>query len=152
MSEHLREAWRRTATPTPPPVLYHYTSTYHFTLIRQMGHLRLTDSNIDLFGGGPGVVWLTTTSAAAGNGLEGSALDKSEIRFEVPTAGLPIHHWPVWSREQGIDEGWYNALASAGGNPETWWVCTAPIEMHRTKVTVRTPEGYLPVAEEDLRP
>ena len=114
-----------------PPVLYHYTSEIHLPAILRSGHLRLTDSNIGFDGSGPKVVWLTTTTDPGGNGLDGG-FDKGAVRLTIDASGLPVHHWPTWSFEQGIEGFWYDALDSAGGGgSENWWVCTREIPLDR---------------------
>lgn len=115
---------RRTARVVPPR-LFHYTAGFHLGSIVTEKTLRTSESNIDISGAGPRVVWLTDADSdqhgwAAGGG-------KGQVRITVGTGGLPIFWWPEWSRAQGIEEFWYNALAASGGDPETWWVCTEPI-------------------------
>jgi len=48
------------------------------------------------------------------------------VRLTVEARGA--WHWPEWSRQQGISEAWYEALANSGGDPEHWWVSPQPIE------------------------
>lgn len=120
-----------TAAARTPAVLYHYTSGIHLPEILSSGHLRLTESNIEISGAGPGVVWLTTTIDPGGNGLDGG-YDKGSVRLTIDASGLPVHHWPTWAFEQGIEGYWYDALDKAGGNgSENWWVCTQPIPLDR---------------------
>lgn len=115
----------------PPAVLYHYTSQIHLPRILSSGHLRLTDSNIEISGAGPPVVWLTTTVDPGGNGLDGG-YDKGSVRFTVEPPNRSTFHWPTWAFEQGIEGYWYDALDSAGGGgSENWWVCTEPIPLDR---------------------
>lgn len=114
-----------------PPVLYHYTSEMYLGMILTSGHLRLTESNIGYDGSGPRVVWLTTTRDPGGNGLDGG-FGKGRVKITIDASGLPLHHWPTWSFEQGIEPVWYDALDSAGGGgSENWWVCTREIPLGR---------------------
>lgn len=114
-----------------PPVLYHYTSEMYLGMILTSGHLRLTESNIGYDGSGPRVVWLTTTRDPGGNGLDGG-FGKGRVKITIDASGLPLHHWPTWSFEQGIEPVWYDALDSAGGGgSENWWVCTREIPLDR---------------------
>lgn len=129
--KHLTAGWQATAkSRNPPESLFHFTSTMHLPAILRARSLRLTESNVDISGAGPGVVWLTETTEGAGNGL-GQGGFKDQVRFSIPSVMLYgyLHWWPSWSREQGIQEFWYKALeaASGGGNPDNWWVCTGAI-------------------------
>ncbi len=38
-----------------------------------------------------------------------------------------LHHWPVWSREQGIHPLTYRGLAETGGDPNSWWITLSPV-------------------------
>lgn len=117
----------RLGAKATPSTLYHYTSEMHLPAILSDGGLRLTESNIDFMGNGPGVVWLTDTASGDGNGVYGF---KSQVRITV-RPGSRTFWWPEWSREQGIEDFWYESLDTAsGGGPgagEHWWVSTAQI-------------------------
>ena len=110
--------------------LYHFTSTHHWPAIIAAEFLKTTESNIGSvnelwkpFGEhvGPDVVWLTDMPeiTAKGCGLNGSRLDKTEIRITVEVADAIS--WPAFAAKHGINKKWYRALGS-GRRPETWWV------------------------------
>lgn len=78
--------------------LYHYTSTAH---LRGIGRYGLTvgdvPTNLPLVEGKIGI-WLTTSPSAVNHGLEGSAVDKTEVRMavELPDA-KPLCKWDDWA-------------------------------------------------------
>lgn len=133
---------RKTAAAIPE-FLFHYTAGFHFQSILTEKVLRTTESNIEMSGAGPRVVWLTDVDTSSHGWAAGGA--KGEVRFTVSTRGLPIFWWPEWSRAQGIEEFWYNALASAGGgNPENWFVCTEPIGIdHWANIESHSDGGFV---------
>lgn len=146
--KHLTAGWQKLAK-TPPQWLYHFTSTMHLPAIIQSGNLRLTESNIEISGAGPGVVWLTETTDPGGNGLTTGF--KDQVRFTIPANSLRgyLHWWPEWSREQGIEEFWYEALhaASGGGHPDNWWVATAPIPLFICDIEIKQGTSWVPMPE-----
>jgi hypothetical protein len=110
-------------------MLYHFTSPEHLKSIEADGVITTTESNVNAFGGGPRVVWLTDDPDPGKAGwAEGSLYDKTAVRItvEVPDA----YPWLAWAGEQGIEEYWKNALVSAGGGPDaaaSWWVVERPV-------------------------
>ena len=107
--------------------LFHYTCTAHLQAILNSSFIKTTESNIKEDGSGTRVVWLTSNYRPPLSSWEqGSIVDKSEIRITVAISQKEIHHWPTWSRKQGISERWYSALASVG-NPQEWYVVERPL-------------------------
>ena len=111
-------------------ILYHFTCREHLDKILSDQNLRVTESNISgrREHAGPDVVWLTTNPdpSAHGHGLAGSATDKTAIRFTVELDKRNVHKWRDWAAGRGIDRGWMQILASAGGS-STWRVVERPI-------------------------
>lgn len=107
-------------------VLYHYTSTFHLPQIFQSKFLKLTESNLrlDKTMYKP-VVWLTTVLEPTGQGLEGSIVDKTEVRITVEHKEK-YKYWKVWSRKNKIPKIWADSL-ERNQKPETWWVSTEEI-------------------------
>ena len=133
--------------------LYHYTSKFHFDLIKRDKVLKTTDavlrkesrfvtetitrpdgtsaSTRKLAGqsnGDPEVVWLTTIDTRRQGWMYGSTVDKGAIRIAVNVRDP--QRWPEWSRAHGIDPKWYRALAKAGGkrgDAKHWYVVERPI-------------------------
>lgn len=109
-------------------VLYHYTSMVHLPRILQAGFLKLTESNLrlDRVGYKP-VVWLTEDSNVVGHGLEGSSVDKTEVKITVEHK-KSYDYWKAWSRKNKIPKQWAAALERKQ-KPETWWVSTTVIPL-----------------------
>ena len=122
--------------------LYHFTSNtgFHLEPILAQGVLRPTESNIGSpYPGhkphgldcGPRVVWLTETPdmSRGDNGLSGSVVDKTRIRFTVEVADAV--KWTDFSKKHGIDKRWYAILDKiGGGTAKFWWVVPRPILAH----------------------
>jgi len=123
-------------------VLYHYTSTYHLPAILRTEYLKLTESNLKAptqeevvnllkYGGYDSTslykpcVWLTTSNKTEGHGLDGSAVDKTEIKITVRWQ-KDFQNWKVWSRANGINKKWAKALEK-GRNSNSWWISEKPI-------------------------
>lgn len=67
--------------------------------------------------------------------------DKTVVRITVEVPDDEAHHWPEWSRRQGIRNMLYKALALAGGDPEQWWVVARPIPREEWVEIVDTGTG-----------
>jgi hypothetical protein len=109
--------------------LYHFTSAFHLPAILESGYLKTVESNVSFKRehAGPDVVWLTTSpTPEAGNGLQGSAVDKSEIRFTVEVDKRSVHKWREWAKARGSSPDAMAILARAGGS-NSWRVVAAPI-------------------------
>lgn len=109
--------------------LYHFTSAEHLQEILQSGYLKTVESNVSLKKehSGPDVVWLTTSpSADAGHGLQGSAHDKTRIRFTVDVDKRNVHKWREWAKARGSSQETMAILARSGGSA-SWRVVAAPI-------------------------
>lgn len=104
-------------------ILFHFTSLSHYKVwgIEEDGYIDVTESNIKSDGSGPRVVWLTNDpNREAHIWKNGSAVDKTQVLIVVRVDN-PFW-WPEWSKEQGIDEEWYDTLAKSGGHPHQWYV------------------------------
>ncbi len=129
---------------SPLTRLYHYTAptTSHLGSILAEGRIRTTESNISSSQehAGPDVVWLTDSDDPA---EQEWVTDVSPFkRLAVLVVELPpdrVHHWPPWSREHGIEDAVYEGLAATGGDPESWWVTTTPIQKWNITALVIAP-------------
>lgn len=146
-----------------PKLLYHYTApiTSHLGSILADGRIRTTKSNLSSARehGGPDVVWLTDSDNPGEQ--EWVTTVSPWKRLAVLVVELDpsrVHHWPEWSRAQGIDEVMYSGSVSSGGDPSHWWVSTTPIQKWDIRALVIAPlslEGGQQVerrafADEDL--
>lgn len=119
--------------------LYHYTSTWHLPQILNDGYLRLTRGVIDDM-----AVWLTTTTTSIGNGLEGSVVDKGEIRFILKD--IRVIRWRDYKKKiirgKDIDykKEYVNALET-GQKPHTWWLVTDCIDLINVEAIENTKTG-----------
>jgi hypothetical protein len=124
-----------------PSLLYHYTgpTASHLGSILAEGRIRTTRSNIspERERSRPDVVWLTDSADPKAQTwiLNPQVNAGAALVVELPVER--VHHWPAWSREQGLDE----AAASAGGSggPNSWWVTTKPVERWQIKRLVIAP-------------
>lgn len=115
-------------------VLYHYTSGWAIESIWQQGLLRLTESNLSAGADRTQkVVWLTEddnpNKQEWAGGIGGGPMFKTQYRITVdPSRVRGLHRWAEWSRTNGIEEWWYDALdKSGGGGAEQWWVATEEV-------------------------
>ncbi|WP_427129319.1 hypothetical protein [Pseudarthrobacter sp. S9] len=114
-------------------ILYHFTSTTHLPRILESGYLKTVESNVSLKRehAGPDVVWLTTkTSADGGHGLQGSAVDKTAIRFTVDLDKRAVHKWKEWAKRQGSNEQVMDTLSRAGGSA-SWRLTTSQVPLEQ---------------------
>ena len=126
-------------------LLWHFTSSHHLPSILREGVLRVTESNVSITEdhAGPDVVWLLDQPVAdAPHGLDGGALDKREVRFEVRTQAV---RWTDWIKTQPIEQVWLAALLRAGGGIEAarhWYIALDPIpESQWESVAIRQNDG-----------
>jgi len=102
--------------------LYHYTSTFHLPQIISSGELKLTRGILDDW-----AVWFTTSKDPSGNGLEGSCVDKYEIRFVMKD--IPAMKWKDYKKKftkgdnKVLKQKWADAL-EVNQKPGTWWLTT----------------------------
>lgn len=88
------------------------------------------------------VVWLTNSRDGLGIGLDHDEAD-ARVAVEVDDA----HHWPAWSKAQGIHPSWARYLAE-GRDPRTFkprasWVATRALAWPEWRaIEVRTPDGW----------
>lgn len=127
----------------PVRTLYHFTSRYHLPRIGSSGVLNTTESNVSVRRehAGPDVVWLLDTpTAGAPHGLDGSAVDKREVRITVRTRAML---WSEFDRRHPCD--WRaDFLARGGGEVAAshWYVALRPIPISEwVSVSVRQPDG-----------
>ena len=111
-------------------VLYHYTSIYHLPTILETGFLKLTESNlrIDIEMHKP-VVWATTTKEPNGYGLglDGSMVDKTEIRIHL-RKNNNFMHWSRFKKQNKHDKNFVQAIEK-NRSPKTWWVSSQIIPL-----------------------
>ncbi len=101
--------------------LFHYTSTLHLPMIMESKCLTLTESNLvyekPMY---KPCVWLTTSEDPKNNGLDGSIVDKTEIKITVKWQKY-LKFWVAWSKSNKIDKSWAKELTK-GENPSSWWI------------------------------
>lgn len=124
--------------------VYHFTSRYHLPMIFKSGYLKLTESNLkaptsredalpkpdhELI---KPVVWLTRDAIPMGLSLEGSIIDKTEIRI---TLRKRDHYepWILWSRKNRINKTWAKCL-ERGNNPNGWYISEKIIPLNSSEV------------------
>jgi hypothetical protein len=66
------------------------------------------------------VVWLTADPNPK-NQTWARDIEKRDIRIVVSVPRKDAKNWPIWARQQGCPERWYESLAS-WGRPEDWYV------------------------------
>lgn len=125
-------------------ILYHFTSTWHLPQILEDGYIGVTESNLSRHRehAGPDVAWFTKSPTVAGTTfLQGTVVDKTEIRFIVDVPSGDAHKWWTWARRRGIDLRWARGLAAAGGSA-FWYVIERPVPAAewRNVTNVRTGE------------
>ena len=113
---------------------YHFTSTVHLPVILEAGLLKLTESNVDALipHAGPDVVWLLDVPQIDHHhGLEGSAVDKTEVMF---TVDVPAINWLDWTWGASMDPRDRSRFIEVAGGMEAaehWYVWPAPIPRRR---------------------
>jgi hypothetical protein len=115
--------------------LYHYTSSFHLPMILSTGYLKLTESNLkepkntrieygivvdDTMNYKP-VVWLSDCKIPYGLGLDGSAVNKSEIRITIPKKEH-YQYWLGWANRNRVNKKWQNVFISSTPNYKSWYV------------------------------
>lgn len=127
--------------------LHHFTSAMHFRLIRAAGSIHTTESNLNMLGEGPRVVWLSDSDnrELQGGWSSGSVLDKTDMRISVEVPDNEAHPWKEWARARNIEWWWEEALIRAGGGEDaakTWYVIERDIPRAEWRaITMRTTLG-----------
>lgn len=118
--------------------LYHFTTTHHLPSILREQRLRTTDSGLEMLSSfkEPSVVWFLDTPDAGekGHGLDGSVVDKREIRITVDVPDYLCYQWLWWAAAHNIEPGWQEVLVKVGGGTEMaahWWVVERAVGSHR---------------------
>ena len=78
------------------------------------------------------VVWLTRSDTPQGNGLEGSNVNKYEIRFTVHKREH-YEPWLIWSRKNRITTSWAK-LIERGRNPNSCYISEQIIPLNSTEL------------------
>ena len=107
--------------------LTHFTDARYLPYILGSGVIIPTESNIGAQGEasrqgwnpsgahfGPDVVWLTTGDAIS-SGITVGPDKKGSGKVTVRVPDEDAVHWPIWARQQGIDERWYQATTPKHG-------------------------------------
>lgn len=123
--------------------LYHFTSTYHLMMILETGFLKLTpsglketknprivngkliDDNMDY----KPVVWLTDSDQPLGLGLEGSTVDKSEIRITL-LKKENYKYWLGWANNNLMNKKWQKEFIASTPQYKTWYVSEQVIPLN----------------------
>lgn len=138
--------------------LYHYTAIYHLQQILKDRLIKTTASNLlepvnlrienhnmvsDTDHYKP-VVWFSSEldfDSAIKNGLDGSALDKTEVAIEIDTSGPQLFFkWDEWAQQNGIKEAWFERLKRTGPNWRTWYVSENPVRITSTTRIIPRPD------------
>lgn len=108
-------------------LLYHFTSARHLRPIASHG-LTVGDVPTDIRRRRGRVgVWLTSSTTAAGHGLEGSSLDKTRYRLSVEAPEGPLLvRWEEWApshvTEETVAALHTTAAKHAGEGPGSWYI------------------------------
>jgi hypothetical protein len=94
------------------------------------------------------VVWFTTNLKTDGLGLEGSIVDKKEIRITVKWKSH-YQKWMIWSRKNKIDKSWAGALEK-GRNPNSWWISEKIVPLEDIIKIENTQTGEVYYSNEEL--
>jgi hypothetical protein len=103
--------------------LYHFTSQHHLPGIARHG-LTVGDVPTDIQRNlGRVGIWLTSTACPVGHGLEGSTVNKKQMRLlvELDDADPALAHWPKWAIEHATPAT-IQALHRSAAGFETWWI------------------------------
>ena len=144
MNKKNKKKNKKTRVTTHQSKLYHFTSTAHLPLIFKSGYLKLTESNLtapsNYFDSLPKpehllykpVVWLTTSKDGNKLGIEGSVVDKKEVRI---TLNKKKHYisWKKWSKQNKIKSSWANWL-NRSGNSDEWYISEKIIEINAENI------------------
>lgn len=109
-------------------ILYHYTSARHLRGIAKYG-LTVGDVPTDIRRNRGRVgIWLTSAETAGGNGLEGSAVDKTQYRLavELPDGSPHLVRWIEWAQKNATPDTVAALHATAekyeGQGPDSWYI------------------------------
>lgn len=115
--------------------LYHFTSTYHLKMILESRFLKLTPSGLketknprvengilidDNMNYKP-VVWLTDNDKPLGLGLEGSIVDKSEIRITL-SKNDHYKYWLGWANKNLMNKKWQKEFIASTPQYKSWYI------------------------------
>lgn len=136
--------------------LYHFTSLGHLPVILATGGLWRGELP---FGDGSNsfrATWLTSDPDPGGHGLDGSAVDKREVRITVvfPRGDRRAVPWLKGAHKTLHPDCIAQLVATGGGKrkAETWYVCPdqIPPEQFRA-IEIRGPDGrYAPATPEQI--
>lgn len=125
-------------------ILYHYTAMFHLPKIMQDGFLKLTESNLrlDVEMYKP-VVWLTDLAqpTARGLGLDGSLLDKTEIRIHVKKK-VTFKTWEAFAVKNKMNKE-LKKVFSDDRSPEHWYISTNPVYFRDILLIENTRSGEI---------
>jgi hypothetical protein len=104
-------------------MFYHFTSASHLLGIDDHG-LTVGDIPTDLeLNTGEVGVWLTSNPSPAGHGLQGSAVDKTEIRLSVRIDDYrPLKHWEEWAALYTTPETVRSLKKADGRKYKSWFI------------------------------
>lgn len=127
--------------------LYHYTCIEHLHGILKDGEIKTTRSNLkeivapcivngivtDPTDNYKPVVWFSSEldfDSAIKNGLDGSALDKTEVAIQIDTSGPQLFFkWDEWAIRNGIDKEWFGALKKTAPQWSYFYVTEHPVKI-----------------------
>lgn len=125
-----------------PKVLYHYTSAYHLPCIIASERINTTTSDLlkpkrlivvngriidpetDWY---KPVVWLTDSLNPDNMGLDGSSVNKKQIRLTIPMQPH-FKKWGPWATQNNMDSQWRKAITH-NKNWKSWYVSEIPISL-----------------------
>lgn len=118
--------------------LFHLTCEHHLSNIVRERRLRTTTADLDFYGNGPAVVWLTTDGQPA-QGWQHiqdhtrETVRKDRVRITVDLPDYEPQRWVPWALKHGAERFWIGALietgqAEDGPSPsDAWYIVTHPV-------------------------
>lgn len=128
--------------------LYHYTSKVHLPFILNSGYLKLTRGILE-----DQVVWLTTSNESLGNGLEGSCVDKTEIRFILKD--MHVISWKdyrekiIQGEDKELKQAWADDL-EINQNPNAWYLFEYILPLELVAAIENTKTGKKIILDKNL--